>query len=491
MKKSLKRTAAIMVAFCMAVIPMTACSGKSSSQDHKAEPTSAPDKEADKGSQAADGESQTAGTGSLIPSKPTEVNFWHSLSGSNEETLKEIVDAYNTTVGAERGITVNPLYQGSYEDFSTKMAAAMQSGDTDGLPDLVQLSSKGIFDVKDSSYIYPIQNMIDIDPEGIDISNLNSASAAYCTYNGKLLGAPLSTSSVIMYYNKDHFDEVGLDPENPPKTIAELAEAVGALTKKSGGKIERYGLGTKLRFFILGTWIPSMGPEYMMFNNDNGRSGTPTEISMTKDGSLSKVLTEWSKVLETGGVEFTDMKPNESFLSGYYSIMFASTSSLANSILEAEQKGINLGVAEIVRVDEKGSLATGIGGSAIYMMDRGSDDSRLASWDFVKYLATPEVSAQWFTGTGYYPMNMQAMDTEMVKERIKEDPQFGIINVILKNSAGFTDYTEPWIPSFSSTDTLVQDEIIEFSNGNQDIATTIKNIEEGATRNLEDYLSAQ
>lgn len=78
-------------------------------------------------------------TGSLTPSKPTEVNFWHSLSGSNEETLKEIVEAYNSTVGAEKGITVNPLYQGSYKDFSTKMAAAMQSGDTDGLPDLVQL----------------------------------------------------------------------------------------------------------------------------------------------------------------------------------------------------------------------------------------------------------------------------------------------------------------------------------------------------------------
>lgn len=484
MRKALKRTVAVMVVGCMVVMPMVACSAKNSSQGDVKETLNISTQRADQGDQTADP------TG-LIPSEPTEVNFWHSLSGTNEETLKKIVDTYNSTVGEKTGVTVNALFQGSYEDFSTKMAAAMQSGDMAGLPDLVQLSSKGIFDVKDSNYIYPIQNMIDIDPEGIDISTFNSASAAYCTYNGKLLGAPLSTSSVIMYYNKDHFEEAGLDPENPPKTMEELAVAVEALTKRDGEKIVRYGLGTKLRFFLLGTWIPSLGSEYMMFNHDNGRSGTPTEISMTRDGSLEKVLKEWSKVLATGGVEFTDMKPNESFLSGYYSMMFASTSSLANSILNAQNNGMNLGVAEVVRVDENSSTATGVGGSAVYMMDRGSDNAKYATWDFVKYLATTDASAQWFSGTGYYPMNMQAMDTALVKERVAADTQFEIIETILENSAGFTNYTEPWIPSFSSTDTLVQDEIIEFSNGNQDIATTIKNIDEGATRNLNDYLSAQ
>lgn len=487
MKKGLKGTVVAILALCLMVGSMTACSSNNSNNGGNTDPANTPTQPVTDN----DDGGASDGTVKLTPSKPTEVNFWHSLSGTNEETLKGLVDTYNSTVGAEKGITVNALYQGSYEDFSTKMAASMQTGDTDSLPDLVQLSSKGIFDVKDSNYIYPIQKLIDIDPEGLDISSLNSASAAYCTYNGQLLGAPFSTSSVMMYYNKDHFKEAGLDPENPPKTIAELAEAVDALTKRNGDKIERYGLGTKLRFFILGTWIPSMGSEYKMFNNDNGRSGTPTEISMTRDGSLEKVLTEWSKVLATGGVEYTDMKPNESFLSGYYSIMFASTSSLANSILQAKQNGMDLGVAEIVRVDENGSLATGIGGSAVYMMDRGDEDSRLATWDFIKYLATPEASATWFTGTGYYPMNMQAMDTDMVKDKVTADPQFGIINVILENSAGFTDYTEPWIPSFSSTDTLVQDEIIEFSNGTQDIAETISNIDNGATRNLADYLSAQ
>jgi sn-glycerol 3-phosphate transport system substrate-binding protein len=428
---------------------------------------------------------------SLAPTEPTEVIFWHSISGDKETVLKKIVDDYNAGPGAKIGVTVNPIFQGSYDEFSTKLSASLQSGDVENLPDLVQLSSKGIFDVKDSEYIYNIQKLLDKDPEGIDPATFNAASAAYCTYNGDLLGVPFSTSSIMLYYNKDHFAEAGLDPEAPPTTLAELAEVVDKLTVRNGDKIERYGLGTKLRFFILGTWVPSLGENHAMFNSDNGRTGTPNEISMTKDGSLETILTEWSKVLATGGVEYTDAAPNESFLSGYYSMMFASTSSLATVLDQTEGTGtMNLGVSEIVKVNENSTSVTGIGGSALYMFDRASENSILATWDFIKYLATPEVSADWYMSTGYYPMNMEAMENEAVKALTAEHPQYSIINTILEHSAGYTNYTEPWIPSFTDTDNLVQDEIIKLSDGGQDISTTIANIDAGATQKLNDYISA-
>lgn len=122
--------------------------------------------------------------------------------------------------------------------------------------------------------------------------------------------------------------------------------------------------------------------------------------------------------------------------------------------------------------------------------DRASENSILATWDFIKYLATPEVSAEWFMNTGYYPMNMEAMENEAVKALVSEYPQYGIINTILEHSAGYTNYTEPWIPSFTDTDNLVQDEIIKLSEGSQDISTTIANIDAGATQKLNDYISA-
>lgn len=484
MKKWKKQLSCLLI-FSMLATSFVGCAAKDEDKNTNTEVKQETSQSTDAGT-----ETTTETTDSLVPTEPTEVTFWHSISGEKEAVLKQIVDDYNAGPGAEIGVTVNAIYQGSYDDFSTKLSASLQSGDVENLPDLVQLSSKGIFDVKDSEYLYNIQDLVDKDPNGIDPSTFNAASAAYCTYNGDLLGVPFSTSSIMLYYNKDHFVEAGLDPEAPPTTIAELADAVDKLTVRKGNKIERYGLGTKLRFFILGTWVPSLGENHAMFNNDNGRTGTPTEISMTKDGSLETILNEWSKVLATGGVEYTDASPNQSFLSGYYSMMFAATSSLATVLAQTEGAGtMNLGVAEIVKVNDSCTSATGIGGSALYMFDRGQN-ATLATWDFIKYLATPEVSANWYMNTGYYPMNMKAMETEEVKALTAQYPQYEIINTILEHSAGYTDYTEPWIPSFTDTDNLVQDEIIKLSDGSQDIATTIANIDAGATQKLNDYLSA-
>jgi sn-glycerol 3-phosphate transport system substrate-binding protein len=151
---------------------------------------------------------------------------------------------------------------------------------------------------------------------------------------------------------------------------------------------------------------------------------------------------------------------------------------------------MNLGVTEITKVNDSSTSATGIGGSALYMFDRANENSILGTWDFIKYLATPEVSAKWYMSTGYYPMNMDAMESEEVKALTTEHPQYEIINKILEHSAGYTDYTEPWIPSFTDTDNLIQDEIIKLSDGSQDIPTTIANIEAGATQKLDDYNSA-
>ncbi len=86
---------------------------------------------------------------------------------------------------------------------------------------------------------------------------------------------------------------------------------------------------------------------------------------------------------------------------------------------------------------------------------------------------------------------MQAPDImPEVVERVEKYPQYKIVDTIIEHSAGFTDYTEPWIPAFSDTDTLIQDEIIKFSDGSQDLKTTIDNCDVGATQKLNDYLSA-
>jgi multiple sugar transport system substrate-binding protein len=61
------------------------------------------------------------------------------------------------------------------------------------------------------------------------------------TWAGKLYATPFTTDFRMLYYNKAHFQEAGLDPNKPPKTIAELDETAEKLTRRDGAKFSRMG----------------------------------------------------------------------------------------------------------------------------------------------------------------------------------------------------------------------------------------------------------
>ena len=67
--------------------------------------------------------------------QPVTIEFWHSMSGAFSDTIKEIVNDFNNTVGAEKGITVNAVYQGGYEDVKAKTVASIKAGNS---PEIVQ-----------------------------------------------------------------------------------------------------------------------------------------------------------------------------------------------------------------------------------------------------------------------------------------------------------------------------------------------------------------
>jgi multiple sugar transport system substrate-binding protein len=60
---------------------------------------------------------------------------------------------------------------------------------------------------------------------------------------GDYYGLPTAVRALALFYNKDHFREVGLDPENPPATWDAFIEAAKALTIRVGPRFERIGYG--------------------------------------------------------------------------------------------------------------------------------------------------------------------------------------------------------------------------------------------------------
>ncbi len=60
------------------------------------------------------------------------------------------------------------------------------------------------------------------------------------------------------------------------------------------------------------------------------------------------------------------------------------------------------------------------------MMKGISEEQQVGAWDFMKYLQSPEVQADWHVSTGYFAINPAAYEQSIVQERWDEFPQLQV-----------------------------------------------------------------
>ena len=73
---------------------------------------------------SAGGNGRAAGPGGIRAAKgqePCKIVLWHYYNDLQKESLDQIIEEYNQTEGAEKGITVEAYSQGSITELSNKM----------------------------------------------------------------------------------------------------------------------------------------------------------------------------------------------------------------------------------------------------------------------------------------------------------------------------------------------------------------------------------
>ena len=66
---------------------------------------------------------------------------------------------------------------------------------------------------------------------GIDFTDTYPAALAACQQDDRLACLPWGADTMALFWNKDLFEQAGLDPEQPPRTLEALAEYADRLTK--------------------------------------------------------------------------------------------------------------------------------------------------------------------------------------------------------------------------------------------------------------------
>jgi len=337
----------------------------------------------------------------------TELTMYYPIAVGGP--LTEVVDGMVADFMKENPeIKVKAIYAGNYNDARVKAMAALNSGNPAQLSVLFAIDS---YELINQDAIVAFDDLVKTDEEKAWLNSFYPALMENGQTAGKTWGIPFQRSTIVMYYNKDAFRAAGLDPEQPPATWEEMVEAGKKLTAADGSK--------------WGVMIPSTGYPYWMFGALAMQNG---EVLMNNAGNQTyfnkpavvEALQFWKdlgsthRIMPEGTIEWATLRQN--FLEGKTAIMWHSTGNLTSV---KDNATFDFGVAMLPAAKRRG---TPTGGGNFYIFKKSSPEEQRAAMQLIRFMTSPERSAQWSVKTGYLGVSPAAYETETLKNYVKDFP---------------------------------------------------------------------
>ena len=369
---------------------------------------------------------------------PVEIDFWHTMTGTLNDSLTEIVDNFNTTIGAEKGIKVVPTYQGSYSDAKAKVVGSLKSGNS---PEIVQGTVNDISEYIKSGAVQSLNEYIFHEEIGIkdfdDIYEVYRNESMGYDETGTYYSLPFSKSTDLLFYNASFFKEHGLEVPTTWEEVVEVSKQATAITGKPS-----FCIDNSANLFI--TSLKQLNADY---TNVNG------EILFNNDKALK--LVEFVKEQTDNGywrLAGEDKYSSGPFLSEQI-VMYVGSSAGEGYLSDAS---FEVQATFTPQWDLSNPYMIQQGNSVSILNQNKTSEEVYGAFEFIKYLVSTEANTKWCTETGYLPIRESVVNSEKVQEFAKLSS--AKLNAINSVPYGFIEAT-------FSTDTItsgiVRDKMLE------------------------------
>ena len=141
----------------------------------------------------------------------TVIQFYFpvQLGGAAANMIEQFVGEFEQQ---NPDITVDAIFCGNYADTMTKLTLALEGNQA---PQLCILDQR-LLTLISMDAVVCLDDYIQADGGDELLNDFYPAYLESGIYEGAHYALPFQRSVLAMYYNKDHFTEVGLDPEAPP-----------------------------------------------------------------------------------------------------------------------------------------------------------------------------------------------------------------------------------------------------------------------------------
>ncbi|MDD3145889.1 MAG: ABC transporter substrate-binding protein [Candidatus Riflebacteria bacterium] len=356
----------------------------------------------------------------------TQIVFWHAMGGPLGIVMEDLVTRYNNS---QANYYVKSVNMGSYDTLAKKVLASLVANEA---PDISQnyetLTKKFIKHHK----IVCLDDLIASEPEDIK-ADIVPVLLENNTFDGKLYSFPFNKSVPVLYYNKNMFAKVGLDPARGPESLDEMFEYCRKITKyhqeTPGEDKSVYGYGCSKanvwsflnRILQHGGKIVYDGPDGVM------KSGFAEPAAIKSLEFLQNMLRE-GVAREGQGFDHQN-----DFIAG--KVAMIESSIVSKVFMEADIKDFDYGIAPLpgykiksgegnLPETKEGEINRGVilSGSNINIFNNGDEKKVAGAWDFVKWFTSTDIGAEWSVRTTYLPVRKSSVNSDIVKKALEQDP---------------------------------------------------------------------
>ncbi|WP_026486533.1 ABC transporter substrate-binding protein [Caldanaerobius polysaccharolyticus] len=363
--------------------------------------------------------------------KQVVLTLWYPWAGPDGDAVVSLAKEYSKThpnVQIKAQMVSGAGIAATQGGGQGKFLSAVAAGNP---PDLVLYwGQDALPGLADQGAIIPLDDYL----KDVDTSKFFEAAYNAMKYNGKIYGLPEMVNVRVLFWNKDLFKQAGLDPNTPPKTIAELDQMAAKLTKTKNGAIEQMG-------FI--PWIGQGVPHVMagVFGTSLVDSNGNPILSPDKNPQLLNLL-KWEVSYSDkygamninkfiAGMSQNSSQANDPFILGKVAMMISGEWQI-NANKQYNPK-LNFGVGPIPQAPGGKPMPSLMDGNT-WMIPKGSKHPQEAM-DFIKWTMDP----QRIANTADKVYNIAPIVEAAKMQKLNNDPYFKeVLNVAQKGSIYYT-----------------------------------------------------
>lgn len=387
----------------------------------------------------------------LNPKEPVTLTMWHNFGGTMQETMDELIDEFNSTVGKEQGIIINVTAISSSSELQ-KSLNMIAAGDP-GAPEMPHITTS----YPKTAILFQQKGMLANLDDYFTAEELEAYIPSFVEegrFEDGLYVFPVAKSTEILYLNQTLFDRfaaatgVGMDSLATFEGLADAAQKYYEWTDAQTPDVPNDGKA----FYAADSWL-NLAQAGMA--QQGGSLFENEQLNLGSDG-YAHIWDTICPPLLTGAFANYDGYSSDLSKTGD---LVCSTGSSAGILFYGDSITYSDGTVEQVEYSilpfpvfeggEKLAIQRGNG-----MMVAKSDEAHeYASAVFLRWFTAPEQNMRFIASTGYLPVTQDAFENRMGPE-IEQVEDARIKKMLVAVTEMYENYDFFVAPTFEAFDAL-------------------------------------